>query len=99
MFFRRTTNSHLDYILKAASRNSNLNFWTLNIGVWFLKDVPIQCMFEVRTQVGDGMWTFEQEQKLANIAVNARETQLEIHDKTKIQVTAVHLLHYSDKCI
>ncbi len=44
-------------------------------------------MFEVRTQVGDGMWTFEQEQKLANIAVNARETQLEIHDKTKIQVT------------
>lgn len=56
-------------------------------------------MFEVRTQVGDGMWTFEQEQKLANIAVNARKTQLEIHDKTKIQVTAVHLLHYSDKCI
>lgn len=26
---------------------------------------------EVRTQIGDGMWTFEQEQKLANIAVNA----------------------------
>lgn len=70
--------------------------------MWFLKDVPIQCTFEVRTQVGDGMWTFEQEQKLANIAVNARETQLEIHDKTKIQVTAeiqwrqVHLFHYND---
>ena len=31
--------------------------------------------FEVRTQIGDGMWTFEQEQKLANIAVNVSRAQ------------------------
>ena len=27
---------------------------------------------EVRKQIGEGMWSFEQEQKLANITVNVR---------------------------
>lgn len=41
---------------------------------------PIFARRTVRTQIGDGMWTFEQEQKLANIAVNVRMTVIKLED-------------------
>lgn len=39
---------------------------------------PIFARRTVRTQVGDGIWTFEQEQSLANIAVNVRMTAIRL---------------------
>lgn len=42
---------------------------------------PLGPLFErrtKRTRVGDGMWTFEQEQSLANIAVNVRMTAIRL---------------------
>ncbi|CAE8734948.1 unnamed protein product, partial [Polarella glacialis] len=36
--------------------------------------------FNVRTEVGEGIWTFEQEQSLANIAVNVRMTAIRLED-------------------
>lgn len=41
---------------------------------------PVFARRTVRTQIGDGMWTFEQEQKLANIAVNVRMTAIKLED-------------------
>jgi len=41
---------------------------------------PLFARKTVRTQVGDGMWTFEQEQSLANIAVNVRMTVIRLED-------------------
>ncbi|CAE7684173.1 hflX [Symbiodinium microadriaticum] len=41
---------------------------------------PIFSRRTVRKQIGDGMWTFEQEQKLANIAVNVRMTAIKLQD-------------------
>lgn len=39
---------------------------------------PLLARKTVRAQVGDGMWTFEQEQSLANIAVNTRMTAIRL---------------------
>jgi len=42
---------------------------------------PLGPLFErrtIRTEVGDGIWTFEQEQSLANISVNVRMTVIRL---------------------
>lgn len=39
---------------------------------------PLFARRTVRTQVGDGIWTFEQEQSLVNIAVNVRMTVIRL---------------------
>mmetsp|Transcript_10007 Transcript_10007/g.22378 ORF Transcript_10007/g.22378 Transcript_10007/m.22378 type:complete len:479 (-) Transcript_10007:104-1540(-) len=39
---------------------------------------PLLARRTVRKKVGDGIWTFEQEQSLANIAVNVRMTAIEL---------------------
>mmetsp|Transcript_22393 Transcript_22393/g.40348 ORF Transcript_22393/g.40348 Transcript_22393/m.40348 type:complete len:467 (-) Transcript_22393:38-1438(-) len=41
---------------------------------------PIFARRTVRTQIGEGMWTFEQEQSLANIAVNVRMTAIRLEN-------------------
>jgi len=41
---------------------------------------PLFSRRTVRTQVDDGIWTFEQEQTLANIAVNVRMTVIRLSD-------------------
>eukprot|EP00929_Paragymnodinium_shiwhaense_P113418 TRINITY_DN81712_c0_g1_i1.p1 TRINITY_DN81712_c0_g1~~TRINITY_DN81712_c0_g1_i1.p1 ORF type:complete len:486 (+),score=120.63 TRINITY_DN81712_c0_g1_i1:65-1522(+) len=41
---------------------------------------PITERRTVRKQIGDGMWTFEQEQSLVNIAVNVRMTVIRLSD-------------------
>jgi len=41
---------------------------------------PILARRTIRTQVDEGIWTFEQEQSLANIAVNVRMTVIRLED-------------------
>jgi len=41
---------------------------------------PLFSRRTVRRQVGDGIWVFEQEQSLANIAVNVRMTAIRLED-------------------
>ncbi|CAE8723368.1 unnamed protein product, partial [Polarella glacialis] len=41
---------------------------------------PLFARRTVRTEVGEGIWTFEQEQSLANIAVNVRMTAIRLED-------------------
>eukprot|EP00931_Biecheleriopsis_adriatica_P066484 TRINITY_DN40828_c0_g1_i1.p1 TRINITY_DN40828_c0_g1~~TRINITY_DN40828_c0_g1_i1.p1 ORF type:complete len:468 (+),score=101.75 TRINITY_DN40828_c0_g1_i1:108-1511(+) len=67
-------------VLQASADGSQPGTGYVNVTGFPFPLGPILARRTVRTEIGDGMWTFEQEQSLANIAVNVRMTAIRLDD-------------------